>query len=350
MNVLKSTGKVLADVIPGLNNLTFDSTVGKIFVTSGTGVIGYRVAISLLEAGHSDVRVGVWRGDRQSSERGFVGEIESMLVEKGAQVIEFDWSKEEDYARALVGVKTVFCTMPHMQGWADAFPSFLKECKVKKVEHFVKISFLRPTHSFKGVAETARQYRQNVPFVAFHGTCDDVLEHSWQDSRISYTILGTSHIMSTPLLHQGKTLREDHKFITASYGMGVNYVSPNDVADAAVVVLLNQKPHRNKVYNLTGAKPTRDADVAKLLTEHYGTPIEHVQLGFHEYAADVKKRGLPDWQVRDSAALERIKASGIDEDFNSYTRDLEEITGKQPESFQDYLNNKTNMRPGLKFP
>ena len=37
-----------------------------------------------------------------------------------------------DYARALVGVKTVFCTMPHMQGWTDAFPAFLKECKVMK--------------------------------------------------------------------------------------------------------------------------------------------------------------------------------------------------------------------------
>ena len=81
-----------------------------------------------------------------------------------------------DYASALNGVKTVFCTIPHMHGWADAFPCFLKQCKKQKVEHFVKVSFLRPTHSFKGVAETARQYRQNVPFVAFHGTCDDIAQ------------------------------------------------------------------------------------------------------------------------------------------------------------------------------
>ena len=30
-------------------------------VTSGTGVLGYRVAVSLLEAGHKDVRVGIVR-------------------------------------------------------------------------------------------------------------------------------------------------------------------------------------------------------------------------------------------------------------------------------------------------
>ena len=47
--------------------------------------------------------------------------------------------------------------------------------------------------------------------------------------------------MTTPLLHQGEQLIKDSTFTTASYGMGVNYVSPNDVADAAVVVLLNPK-------------------------------------------------------------------------------------------------------------
>lgn len=127
-------------------------------------------------------------------------------------------------------------------------------------------------------------------------------------------------------------MREDHKFITASYGMGVNYVSPNDVADCAVVVLLNQKPHRNKVYNLTGPGPITDAEVAKLLTKHYGTNIEHVELGYHAYKEDCRKRGLPEWQIKDAASFERIKASGVDEMSSSYTKDIEKITGVKPES------------------
>jgi len=48
MSLLKKTGKGLGDVIPGLGNLTFDADIGKVFVTSGTGVIGYRVAASKL--------------------------------------------------------------------------------------------------------------------------------------------------------------------------------------------------------------------------------------------------------------------------------------------------------------
>ena len=63
-------------------------------VTSGTGVIGYRVAVSLLAAGQ-DVRVGVWKGDRQGMDSSFGQVIADALQAKGAEVMEFDWSNEE---------------------------------------------------------------------------------------------------------------------------------------------------------------------------------------------------------------------------------------------------------------
>jgi NAD(P)H dehydrogenase (quinone) len=338
MSFAKRTGKALADVIPCLGKFKFDPSFGSIFVTSGTGVVGYRVALSLLEAGHNSVRVGIWKGDRLIGGDESLGQkVADLLEAKGAQVVDFDWANEDDYEMALEGVNTVFCTLPHMQGWADVFPAFLRKCKDKKVEHFIKLSSLRR-------GEAGERYRQNISFVNFHGTCDDILQQAKNDSRISYTIICTSHLMSTPLLHQGDLLRQQHKFITSSYGMGVNYVSPNDVADAAMVVLLDRKKHRNTIYQITGPGPTFDADVAKLLTEHYGTEIEHIELGYHDYEDDVVERGLPDWLVRDSAAF------GVDERASSYTDDFEKLTGKKPETFKDYLGHRECMRPGLKFP
>ena len=314
-------------------------------VTSGTGVIGYRVAISLLEAGCTDLRVGIWGYDSGAfAQNSFGKQCADELLERGAEVVDFDWSNPDQFTTALKDVKTVFCSLPHIRNWTDAFPAFLRACKLRKVEHFVKISFLRPTHSFKGVAQIAKQYRDNVPFVAFHGTCDDLLELAKADSRISYTILCTSHLMSSPLLSQGDTLRSERKFVTASYGMGVNYVSPNDVADAAVVVLLNQKPYRNKIFNLTGPAPIKDSEVVKLLSKHYGTEIKHVELGYHEYKKDVEDRGIPDWMARDAAAMERMKSTGIDENRDSYTNDLEMLIGRPPESFEEYLSHKSSMR------
>jgi NAD(P)H dehydrogenase (quinone) len=133
--------------------------------------------------------------------------------------------------------------------------------------------------------------------------------------------------------------------------MGVNYVSPNDVADAAMVVLLNRKDHRNKVYNLTGPGPVTDRKVATYLSKAYGKEIKHIKLVYHDYIKEVKARGLPEWLIKDSAALEKMKASGIDEDVDTYTKDLENLIGRsKPENFEGYLSNKASQRPGKTFP
>jgi uncharacterized protein YbjT (DUF2867 family) len=156
--------------------------------------------------------------------------------------------------------------------------------------------------------------------------------------------------MSTPLIHQAPSIRDEKKFVTASYGMGVNYVSPNDVADASIVVLLNLKNHRNKSYDLTGPGPIKDKEVAKLMSDFYGHPIEHVPLGYHEFEEYMVKSGHPTWLVKDSAAFERIKASGVDEEPSSYTKDLEMLIGKKRESFTEYLHNKESMSPAWYWP
>jgi len=342
MSLLRATGKAIADIIPGMGRLGFDGSLGKIFVTSGTGVVGYRVALSLLKAGHQDVRVGVWMGERDAGEGAnneeFVDNIVAILEEKGAEVVEFDWTDPMCYDRVLKGVKTVFCSLPHMEAHREAFTGFVVSCKEHKIEHFIKISFL---HN--------EQYRKNVPLAHFHNVCDELLEQAPKSSRISFTILATSHLMSTPLLTQGELLTKERKYVTASYGMGVNYVSPNDVADAAIVVLLDRKTHRNKIYSLT-AHPITDREVAKQLSIAYGTPIEHIELGYHDYVKSIESRGLPHWLAKDSAAFEKMKASGIDEDPRLYTKDLENLIGRKPESFIDYLRNTESQRPGKKFP
>ncbi len=95
MSFMKKTGKALADVIPGLGKFTYDSSVGKVFITSGSGVVGYRVAISLLEAGHKDVRVGIWKGDRgDGMDKSFGQQCADALAAKGAEVVDFDWTND----------------------------------------------------------------------------------------------------------------------------------------------------------------------------------------------------------------------------------------------------------------
>jgi hypothetical protein len=52
---------------------------------------------------------------------------------------------------------------------------------------------------------------------------------------ISYTILSASHLMSAPLTSQEHYLRSERKLAIygSSAGKGINYVSPNDVAEVS---------------------------------------------------------------------------------------------------------------------
>ena len=323
--------------------LTVDDDMGTAFITSGTSAVGYRVATGLLDAGYKSIRVGVWKGPRQDGVDESVGDcVRAELEEKNATVIHYDWTDEKSYTMALAGVNSVFCTIPHTRASHETFASFVKACRTAGVEHFVKVSFYSVQDD-----NNEDPYQKLVPYVQFHHKCDKELTQKRLDSRMTYTLLRTSHLMSTPLIQQGPVLRDEHKYITASYAMGVNYVSPTDVAKAGIVSLVNRKEHRNKIYNLTGTKPIRDKDVAKLLSKFYGDGerIEHVAIGYHEMEDELsKRRKFPAWHVKDIACFEKVKASGIEEQSSAYSTDLEELIGKNKrETFAQYLENKGAM-------
>lgn len=312
-----------------------DDGPGTIFITSGTGVVGYRVAMGLLDAGCEHVRVGVWKGKRQDGVDNSIGQTVSEKLEaKGATVITFDWTNVDGYKMALAGANTVFCTLPHMNEPADTFNNFLNACQKEGVDHFVKTSFYEIPHD---------TFSQAVPHVRFHRECDAMFTQTKLNTLMTYTILCGSHCMSTPLVYQGPVLRESGPYVTASYAMGVNYVSPNDLAKVGIEVLMNSKNHRKKTYSLTGSKSITDKDVSKLLSKFYDKKLDHVAIGYHDIEADLKKRGFSKWLIKDLAGMEKVKSSGLEENPSSYTTDVETLIGKKAESFQDYLADTASM-------
>ena len=155
---------------------------GKIFVTGGRGVLGYRVALRLLEAGSPSLRVGFRRPDDDCAQ---------VLSKKGAEVVHFDWNNEEStFSEALKGVKIVFCeATPNIEKWSTVFPTFLRACEEADVKYFVKVSFY---HSRK----TGELFHKASSLVKFHGKSDSLLAQS----SIPYTILSASHFMSNQLV------------------------------------------------------------------------------------------------------------------------------------------------------
>lgn len=327
----------------GIRNL--DPESGRIFVTGGTGVIGHRVATRLMRAGYPMVRVGAHRPD-----------ILEDFNKMGAEVADFHWDHEETYEKALHGVKSVLCTCAYTKDWQKHFPVFLEACKKAGVRHFVKVSFYH--------ARQSGDPFQEVPLVRAHGDCDEMLIKSltpmmqsvmqgesdvsldFGRPHMSYTILYASHFMSTPFTFQGKELRESSTLSTfygASGNKGVNYVSPNDVAEMAVRVILEPRSHYNKEYTVTGPKAITDQQVADLISKHLNKPVMYVDQPLHEFKSELQLCGDPDWMVQDLVGLEKVKATGNEESLGFISRDFEAVCNHKPESFEEYLRMEDMM-------
>lgn len=168
----------------------------------------------------------------------------------------------------------------------------------------------------------------NVPLVHKHALCDGDLV---LQKRFEVTLLFATHLMSN-IFRCGlerKALGDKHEFYGASAGKGVNYVSPNDVADVAVKAIC-EKTHQRQAYTLTGPNPLTDTEVATLLTEQLGTPITYVEnpLNFFD---------------KDTAALEQVKATGLEENFPK--GDFKKVVGRDAETFEGYLKATERMTP-----
>ena len=323
--LIEKVGLTLMKVGDALGIPNLDPESGLIFVTGGNGVVGHRVATKLLRAGYPQVRLGAHHPTEFADKN-----------KDGAQIADFDWSRTDTYDKALLGVKSVLCTAPYMKEWKKNFPFFLEACRYAGVKHFVKLSFYH--------ARLIGDPFQNVPLVRAHGNCDEFLVKSG----LPYTILGATHMMSNPMVLQGRELKRDQKpavLYGASLHKGVNYVSPNDIADVAVRVLMDPRPHHNKEYALTGPEPIKDTQVAQLLSDHLKKPIMYVDQSPHTFQQGERMSGDPDWMVEDLTTLETVKASGYEQDREFASNDIEKICGHPAETFGAYLLMTEAMTP-----
>lgn len=71
------------------------------------------------------------------------------------------------------------------------------------------------------------------------------------------------------------------------------FVAREDCTAAAVAVLANPLPHRNKVYSITGPELLSWADTARILGETAGKELKYVDLTDEEQFAAFDAMGIP---------------------------------------------------------
>ena len=86
-----------------------------------------------------------------------------------------------------------------------------------------------------------------------------------------------------------------------------------------------------------------DQVVASLLSKHLKKPIEFVDQPLHVFEEGEKAGGDPEWLVEDLVALEKIKATGLEEQLAFVSHDFEKVCGHKAESYEGYLDHKEYM-------
>ena len=326
MNALQSIGEAL-----DMHNL--DREPGRIFITEVSSEVGQTIASRLIHTGYAQVRIGA-----TITPTSFFDE-----ALRGVEIVEFAWDREETYANALNGVKSVIITIPYKQRWYKYFSAFIKACKKAKVKHYVKLSFY-----LSHVAGT-----RQIPFVKHHANCDEMLismiipdeEHVTQ---MSYTIIAATHFMSNPI-HRYRTKLSYGTDVTTSTTLwnvssnhyATNYISPRDVAEAVTRVVLSPHKHYNRIYTILGPELVTNADLAALMSLYFGKQIKCIDcINMTDYRNKILEThsDCPLWCNKDQIALQQVMASGLEEHVaNLLPNDFVRICGHSPELFLDYL-------------
>lgn len=113
----------------------------------------------------------------------------------------------------------------------------------------------------------------------------------------------------------------------------VPYAFRPDLAEAAAVVLTN-KGHENKTYQLTGDQLVSFADIAKILAEASGKPITYTDVDPIAFEKHLKEIGVPDMYIQINAGFAAAIKQG---DFEIVSNDLEHLLGRKPTNVNVYL-------------
>lgn len=110
-------------------------------------------------------------------------------------------------------------------------------------------------------------------------------------------------------------------------------VATDDVADAAVAVLLDPAAHAGRTYDLTGPQALSFAEMAQALTDA-GRPTTYVAETVEEAYASRAVYGAPDWQVDAWVSTYTAVAAG---ELDVVSDDVPALTGRPATSLAELL-------------
>ncbi|MEU0149900.1 NmrA family NAD(P)-binding protein [Streptomyces sp. NPDC006288] len=273
------------------------TTTGTTLVIGATGTTGSRTAAQLSACGH---RV------RAASRRA--------VNIPGTEPVAFDWYEPATHAAALGGADRVYLIPPV----GDADPAA------------VMLPFLRQAHTagvHRAVLLSSSAIPEGGPAVGtVHRALPDLFEH-WAVLRPSWFMQNFTgahaHAMS---------VREEGVIWTAAGSGRVGFVDAEDIAAVAARALTDEHaPNTDLV--LTGPEALSYDDVATIITQVTGLPVEHHRLSY-EQMRDRLEAQVPLEFASMLAGMDRAIAEGAEDRI---TDTVQRLTGRPARGFRALL-------------
>ncbi|PZM13576.1 SDR family oxidoreductase [Rhizobium tubonense] len=157
-------------------------------------------------------------------------------------------------------------------------------------------------------------------------------EEAIKASSIGYTILRDAWYFDNYLMGLPHSL-QDGKWYTAAGTGRVPNISREDCA-LAIAAALASGSTENAVYTLTGDRASTIEEVAAVVTEVTGRPLQVVQVNDEQLAGGMTGAGLPKFLVDMLVSADANIRAG---NFETVTGDFKKLTGKEPQTLKGFL-------------
>lgn len=235
----------------------------------------------------------------------------------GAEIVLFDFSKQETYRTAFEGVNKLFLMRPPAIADVERylFPA-IDYAEAVGVQQIVFLSLL-------GVNRRVPHYK---------------VEQRLKTGRTPYTLLRPGFYMQ----NLDTTYRDDIRlrneiFLPAGRGK-TSFIDVRDIAAVAAEALTNDV-HLNQIYTLTGSEALDYYQVASILSQALKRPITYCKPAPAAYARRLREQDIPEDFIKVMGWLYWPIRWGLG---GKITRDVQQLLGRPPITFRQYAADYTS--------
>ncbi|MBN8829513.1 MAG: SDR family oxidoreductase [Sphingomonadales bacterium] len=303
------------------------SAQGKIVITGASGQYGRAATDRLIARGLADKLILITRTPDKLADR----------RRQGCDVRYGDYDKPETLAAAVQGAeKMLLISGTRVGARVVQHKAAIDAAAAAGVRHILYTSFI-------GIDDPSN------PAEVRHDHIET--ENAMRASGMAWTMLRDAHYADAMILMAGPNVLATGKWFSNA-GDGREAMVWRDDCVACAVAVLTTPGHENRIYNITGPELQSFDEVAALMSEITGCPVEHVKVDDEGQYAIFDAMGIPrrpiddqyvsgiPWNSDDMVTFGRAIREGY---LAIRSDDVETLTGRKARSVRQMIEENRDM-------